>query len=120
MIDTRKTKKIAGVDCSASCFAYIGDENDITTWKLCLRIPGDAQKTVNQVKNSLARFHETKSLPAGMRSALFNRLVGAATVLGVAVAKDRVTTVTPEEIDMLLAERTANDLVSKLDLDWNK
>src|SRR6266436_4030196 len=95
------TRKIAGVDCGASCFAYVGDEKDGKTFRLCLRVPGDMQKTINQVKNSLSRFHETQGIPAGQRSALFNRLVGAAIVLGIPVAKDPVVVVTDEEISLL-------------------
>ncbi len=115
-----KTKKIAGVDCGPQCFAYVGDVEDTSTWKLCLRIPGDAQKTINQVKNSLARFHEAQGLPTGQRSALFNRLVGAAIVLGIPVQKDPVVIVTDVELEMILAERQANDLVSKISFEWGK
>jgi len=76
-------------------------------------------KTINQVKNCLSRFHEMH-IPAGQRSALWNRLVGAATVLGIPVQKDPVISVTDEEIDLLLAERQANDLVSKISFEWGK
>ena len=115
-----KTKKVAGVDCNQECFAYVGDAGDTSTWKLCLRIPGDSGQTVNQVKNSLFRFHETKGLPAGQRSALWNRLIGAAIVLGLKVQKDPVVSVTDEEISLLLAEKAANDLTGRMNLEWGK
>ena len=115
------TRKIAGVDCGPECFAYAPEKSDSREWKLCLRVPGDMQKTINQVKNSLSRFHETQGIPAGQRSALFNRLVGAAIVLGIPVAKDPVISVTEEEIDLILAERTANELLGRIDMtEWTQ
>jgi len=115
-----KTKKTAAVDLSAKCFLLVPDENEPSTWRLPVHVPGDLPKTINLVKNALARFHEMKVLPVGQRSALWNRLIGAATVLGIPVAKDPVVAVTEQEIDMILAERQASELVGKLSLDWNK
>jgi hypothetical protein len=59
-----------------------------------------------------------KGLPVGQRSALFNRLIGAAIVLGIPIAKDPVVTVSEEELSLILAERSANELVGKLNLEW--
>jgi hypothetical protein len=59
-----------------------------------------------------------RGIPAGQRSAIFNRLVGAAICLGLKVDKDPVITATPEEIDLILAERAASQLVGKLNLEW--
>jgi hypothetical protein len=115
-----KTRKIANVDCGPECFAYVGDTADTSTWKICLRVPGDSAKTINQVKNSLARWHEMKGLPAGQRSALFNRLIGAAIVLGIPVQKDPIVTVSEEELELIIAERSANELVGTLNLEWTK
>ena len=112
-----KTRKVAGVDLSASCFLLTPDLEDTSTWRLPVRIPGDMVKTSNQVKNCLSRFHEMQ-LPVGQRSALWNRLIGAATVLGIPVQKDPIIAVTEEEIDLLLAERKANDLVSRISMEW--
>jgi hypothetical protein len=113
-----KTKKISHVDLSAKCFLLVPDPESPKTWRLPVHIPGDTAKTINQVKSCLARFHEMRDIPAGQRSALWNRLIGAATVLGIPVAKDPIVAVTEEEIDLILAERNANDLVGKLNLDW--
>jgi hypothetical protein len=82
-----------------------------------IHVPGDTGKTINLVKNSLSRFHEMK-LPNGQRSALWNRLIGAATALGIPVVKDPVVTVTDAELEMILAERQANELVGTLNLEW--
>jgi len=120
MNEIRKTKKVAGVDLSAKCFLVAPDPDDTSTWRLPIFVPGDAKLTTNCVKNACARFHHTQGIPTGQRSALWNRLIGCCLVLGLPVQKDPIVTATPEEIDMILAERTANDLVGKLSLDWTK
>ena len=112
------TRKIAGVDCGASCFAYVGNEKDGKTFRLCLRVPGSTEKTINQVKNSIARWHEMRGIPTGQRSALWNRLVGAAIVVGVPVVKDPIIVATDDEISQILAERQANELVSRISMEW--
>jgi hypothetical protein len=114
-----KTRKVAGVDLSAKCFLLVPDPELPKTWRLPVYVPGDTAKTVNLVKNNVARFQEIH-IPAGQRSALWNRLIGAATVLGIPVRKDPVVVVTEEEIDLLLAERQANDLVSRISMEWGK
>jgi len=113
-----KTKKVAGVDLSAKCFLLVPDPESPKTWRLPVYVPGDTAKTINAVKNCLSRFNEMRDIPAGQRSALWNRLIGAATVLGIPVAKDPIIAVTEEEIDLILAERQANDLVSRISMEW--
>jgi hypothetical protein len=114
------TRKISGVDCGPQCFAHVGDADDNKTFRLCLRVPGDTGKTINAVKSSLFRFHTMQDLPTGQRSALWNRLVGAAICLGVAVVKDPIVVATDDEISQILAERRANDLVSRISMEWGK
>jgi hypothetical protein len=120
MTETRKTKRVAGIDLSAKCFLVAPDPEDTRTWRLPIFVPGDAKRTANFVKNACARFHQTQRIPAGQRSALWNRLIGCCLVLGLPVQKNPVVTATPEEIDMILAERQASELVGKLSLDWTK
>jgi hypothetical protein len=120
MTETRKTKRVAGIDLSAKCFLVAPDPEDTRTWRLPIFVPGDARLTTNFVKNACARFHQTQGIPAGQRSALWNRLIGCCLALGLPVQKDPVVAVTEEELDLILAERTANDLVGKLNLEWNK
>ena len=115
-----KTKKVAGVDLNAKCFLLVPDENEPSTWKLPVHLPGDTSRTINLVKNNIARFHEMKGIQVGQRSALWNRLIGAATVLGIPVQKDPVVAVTDSELQMILAERTVNDLLGKLNMDWTR
>jgi hypothetical protein len=85
-----------------------------------VHVPGDTQRTINLVKNACAKFHETKGIPVGQRSALWNRLIGCCLVLGIPVQKDPVVSVTEEELEMIIAERTATELVDGMNLDWTK
>jgi hypothetical protein len=119
-MERMKTRKVAGVDLNASCFLLVQHENEPSTWKLPVHVPGDTQRTINLVKNSVYRWNEIKGIPAGKRSALWNRLIGCCLALGIKVQTDPVVTATPEEIDLILAERAANNLVGKLNLDWTK
>jgi hypothetical protein len=114
------TRKVAGIDLGPKSFLVVPDPADSSGWRLPIFVPGDAKLTMNLVKNACARFHQTQGIPTGQRSALWNRLVGAAIVLGIPVAKDPVVVFTDEEIDLLLAERQASELVGKLSLDWTK
>lgn len=100
--ELRKTKKVAGIELPASSFAYVGDEKDTSTWKLPIHFPGDAAKTVNHIKNALARFPDTKGIPASDSSAVWHKIVGAAKAHGIKVNEkkslDVVVEVRTEEI----------------------
>jgi hypothetical protein len=114
------TRKVAGIDLGPKSFLVVPDPADSSGWRLPIFVPGDTKLTINLVKNACARFHETNGIPAGQRSALWNRLVGAAIVLGIPVAKDPVVAVTEEELDLILAERRANELTGRMNLEWVK
>jgi HK97 family phage prohead protease len=83
--ETRKTKKVDGVELPASSFAYVGDEKVTSTWKLPIHFPGDNEKTINHIKNALARFPDTKGIPASESSAVYHKIVGAAKAHGIKV-----------------------------------
>jgi len=80
-----KTKKVAGVDLSENCFAYVGDESDTSTWKLPIHFPGDQTKTVNFIKDALGRFHSMERIPAENIENVRFTIVGAAKACGVKV-----------------------------------
>jgi len=80
-----KTKKVAHVDLNSRCFAYVGDEQDTSTWHCCVHVLGDSAKTINAIKNSLGRFSETKSIPVHERELVWHTLRGAALALGIRV-----------------------------------
>ena len=83
-----KTKKVAGVDLSSACFAYVGDEKDTSTWKLPLFIPGNVSLTRNHVKNAIARFAETKGIPVIERATVWQMIAGAAKAQGISVQRE--------------------------------
>jgi hypothetical protein len=114
-----KTRKINGVDCGPNCFAHVGNPEDPNTWLFCVRVLGDNDKTINAVKTTLHNFERQKqAIPLGQRAAIWNRLVGAALCLGLVVQKDPVVTVTDDELDFILAERNATELVSRISMEW--
>jgi len=74
----KKTKRVAGVDLPASCFAYVGDKDDTSTWKLPISFPGDDEKTKTHIRNALARFNQTKGIPDGEKDKVKAKIVAAA------------------------------------------
>lgn len=80
-----KTRKIDGTDLSANHFAFVGDPDDTSTWKLPIHFPGDQRKTVNHIKNALHRFDEVKSIPQSARRDVWHVIRGAALNLGIRV-----------------------------------
>src|SRR6267143_2036267 len=81
----RKTKKVANVDLNSKCFAYVGDEQDTSTWHCCVHVLGDSAKTINAIKTSLGQFSETKGIPVHERELVWHTLRGAALALGIRV-----------------------------------
>jgi hypothetical protein len=81
-----KTKRVAGgFDLPASAFALVLDENDTSTWKLPLFVPGNVALTQNVVKNALFRFAATKDIPYGQRAETWRTIAGAAKAHGIPV-----------------------------------
>jgi hypothetical protein len=72
-----KTKRVNGVDCPRHAFAYAPDELDTSTWLLPVWVPGDAQKSLNAVKSSIARFDQAKNIPDSERAAVWFTLYGS-------------------------------------------
>ena len=78
-----KTRKVHGVDLPASSFAFVGDENDSSTWKLPLYIPGNESLTRNHIKNAVERFADCK-IPDEQRASVWKIISGAARAHGIA------------------------------------
>ena len=84
-----KTKKVAGrFDLPASAFAYVGDENDTSTYKLPLYIPGNHSLTRNLIKSALFRFADTKEIPDQQRTEVWRVIVGACRAHGIKVVQE--------------------------------
>src|SRR5437879_11360755 len=86
---TLKTKKIAGVDLSARCFAYMGDESDTSSWVLPLFVQGDPLKTRNLIASALHRVDGVKGIPDRHRTTVRLLLIGAALANGVDVDRSQ-------------------------------
>jgi hypothetical protein len=114
--ENQKTRRVAGVDLSASHFAFVGDVEDPATWKIALHFPGDHLKTVNAVKSALFRFDSSQGIPVGQRRAVWNRIVGAAIALGIKSQRDKVVAVTDQEAALLLAEIAAHRFLEKVEM----
>src|SRR5258708_2552678 len=80
-----KTKKVDKVDLPASSFAYVGNPEDTSTWKLPIHFPGCEAKTVNHIKNALYRFDTAHGIPNDEYISTWFTLCGAAIAHGITV-----------------------------------
>lgn len=78
----RKTKKVGGKSLTSDKFAYVGDENDTSTWKLPIHDPA-------HVRNALARFNQTEGIPEDQKDKVYKRIVAAAKKFGIKVSDDK-------------------------------
>lgn len=76
-----KTKSVDGEEHPASDFAYVGDPNDTSTWKLPIF---DA----DHVRNALARFSHTEGIPADEKDKVYAKIVAAAKKFGIHVSEE--------------------------------
>jgi len=98
-----KTKKVDGCHLNASSFAFVGDENDTSTWKFALRVPGDEKKTINQLRGNLARWPQiAPSIPESQRPTVALVLLGA--------CKSHFTVDPSVEFELLLPVETEEEL----------
>lgn len=79
-----KTKRVAGEDLTAACFAYVGDAEDTSTWKLPIKFSTD-EKTKSHIRNALARFSQTKGIPDDKKAEVKAKLIAAAKEHGIEV-----------------------------------
>jgi hypothetical protein len=103
-----KTRKVSGVDLSAKSFLYVGDLNDTSSWLLPVHVPGDLQKTINLLKNHLARFYEMKNIPPAHKNNLWIALCGACKAYGIPVDREAVIEMTPEEFETMQEEMSSS------------
>src|SRR5579863_6629646 len=77
-----KTKKKAGQELTKDDFAYVGDPDDKSTWKLPIHDKAHAQ-------NALARFGQTQGIPADKKDAVHAKIVAAAKKFGIDVSEEK-------------------------------
>lgn len=78
------TKMVGGKSLTADKFAFVGDKNDTTTWKLPIH---DAA----HVKNALARFNQTQGL-GDAKDKVWNKIKAAAKAFNITVSDDQRNT----------------------------
>lgn len=76
-----KTKRKGGKDLHASDFAYVGDAEEPSTWKLPVHDAAHA-------KNALARFNQTEGIPADKKAEVKSKIVAAAKKHGISVSDE--------------------------------
>jgi hypothetical protein len=103
-----KTKKKGGKNLSSSDFAYVGDPDDTSTWKLPIH---DAA----HVRNALARFNQTEGIPSGEKAKVHARIVAAAKKFGIEVSdgKNSKTKKIFETLSETCAKVVSNTTVEK-------
>lgn len=82
-----KTKRVAGEDLTCDAFAYVGDKDDTSTWKLPIKFSTD-EKSKAHIRNALARFDQTKGIPADEKAKVKAKIVAAAKKHGIDVSED--------------------------------
>jgi HK97 family phage prohead protease len=85
--DGAKTKRVDGEDLPASAFAYVGDANDTSTWKLPIKF-STAEKTASHVRNALARFGQTNGIPDSEKPKVLAKIKAAAKACGIHVSDE--------------------------------
>jgi uncharacterized protein len=85
--DGKTTKRVDGEDLPASAFLYVGDPEKTETWSLPWKFSTDA-KTKSHLRNALARFNQTKNVPADKKAAAWKKLVRLCKKYGITVSDD--------------------------------
>jgi hypothetical protein len=101
----KKTKRVAGKDLTAADFAYVGDPEKTDTWKLPIH---DA----SHCRNALARFEQTKGIPAEEKPKVKAKIVAAAKKFGIEVSEEGETK-THQEFVAGIAKRLEDKGVAK-------
>ena len=109
-----KTKRVAGEDLGAECFAYVGDKDDTSTWKLPYKGFSTEEKNKSHVRNALARFSQTQGIPAEAKSKVKAKLVAAAKKHGIEVSDKSKCAVTGA-LRRILAEQSEEQGAAKYD-----
>lgn len=104
-----KTKTVSGKALHAGDFAFVGDPNDPSTWKLPVHDEGHA-------KNALARFNQTQGIPADKKDAVWKRIVAACKKFGVKVSEeDSLRCGQPHSVAQAIMDEVAIDEAAVLE-----
>ena len=92
--DAAKTKRVDGEDLPASAFAYVGDANDVGTWKFPIKFSTD-DKTKSHIQNALARWGQATDIPDSEKPKVFAKIKAAANQYGIHVSDGDETNSAP-------------------------
>jgi hypothetical protein len=109
-----KTKTVAGVALTAECFAYVGDPEKTSTWKLPIKFPGDDAKTKSHIRNALARFDQTQGIPADKKAEVKAKIHAAATTHGIDVAVEHGKSAKVREMLKAAIDKGTNGVTKNL------
>lgn len=104
----RKTLTVDGEQLPATCFAYVGDEEDSSTWKLAYKGFSTEAKNRAHVRKALARFHQAQGIPASEKTKVKAKLVAAAKKLDIVVS-DKTAKAVRSAIVHVLCEHTNDE-----------
>ena len=107
--DKRKTKRVDGEDLPASSFLYVGDPDKTATWALPWKFSTE-DKTKSHLRNALARFSHTKTIPAKDKPAVWRKLVAKCKAYGIHVTGESDA----EEIDAESAKARTETLLAEI------
>jgi len=85
--DGKKTKRVDGEDLPASSFLHVGDPEKTATWSLPWKFSTVA-KIKSHLRNALARFNQTKNIPADKKAGVWKKLVAKCKKYGVQVSSE--------------------------------
>lgn len=83
--DSTKTKRVDGEDLPASSFLFVGDAEQTESWSLPWKFSTEA-KIKRHLRNALARFNQTKNVPADEKAGVWKKLVRLCKKYGIAVS----------------------------------
>lgn len=110
--DKARTKRVGGKDLTAGNFAYVGDPDRTETWKLPIH---DAA----HVRNALARFNQTKGIPANKKAGVHRKIVAAAKKFGIEVSTEKnslmLAACPPDEEEVAEIRKRAEELRIKIE-----
>jgi len=107
----KRTKRVGGKDLTSGSFAYVGDPERTETWKLPIH---DAA----HVRNALARFNQTKGIPANKKAGVYRKIVSAAKKFGIEVSDEKnsltLKSIPPDEEEQAELRKRAEDLAKRI------
>jgi len=83
----KKTRRVDGEDLPASAHLYVGDPDKPETWALPWKFSTEA-KTKSHLRNALARFNQTKKIPADKKAGVWKKLVRLCKKYGITVSQE--------------------------------